>query len=65
MSDGNIRLSESLMAELQGAAAVEQRNLEEVVEDAVKRYLRLKCRKRLYAYGEEQAERLRAPATGL
>ena len=58
MSDGNIRLSESLMAELQGAAAVEQRNLEEVVEDAVERYLRVKRRERLYAYGEGQAKRL-------
>jgi len=47
------------MAELQRAADVEQRSPEEVVEDAVERYLRLSRRKRLYAYGEGQAERAR------
>jgi hypothetical protein len=46
------------MAELKRAADVEQRSPEEVVEDAVERYLRLKRRERLYAYGEGQAERL-------
>jgi hypothetical protein len=46
------------MAELMRAADVEQRSPEEVVEDAVERYLRLKRRERLYAYGEGQAERL-------
>src|SRR5207253_8373690 len=37
------------MAELQRAADVEQRSPEEVVEDAVERYLRLSRRKRLFA----------------
>lgn len=46
------------MAELKRAADVEQRSPEEVVEDAVERYLRLKRRERLYAYGGGQAERL-------
>jgi hypothetical protein len=46
------------MAELQRAADVEQRSPEEVVEDAVERYLRVKRRERLYAYGEGQAKRL-------
>jgi len=46
------------MAELQRAADLEQRSLEEVVEDAVERYVRLKRRERLYAYGEGQAKRL-------
>jgi hypothetical protein len=46
------------MAELQRAADVEQRSPEEVVEDAVERYLRVKRRERLYAYGEGQAQRL-------
>lgn len=58
MSDSSIRVSEALMAELQRAADVEQRSPEEVVEDAVERYLRLKRRERLYAYGEGQVERL-------
>ena len=59
MSNNSIRVSESLMAELQRAANVEQRSPEEVVEDAVERYLQLSRRKRLYAYGEGQAERVR------
>ncbi len=46
------------MAELQRAADVEQRSPEAVVEDAVERYLRVKRRERLYAYGEGQAKRL-------
>ena len=58
MSDSSIRVSEALMAELQRAADVEQRSPADVVEDAVERYLRLKRRERLYAYGEGQAERL-------
>jgi len=58
VSDSNIRVSEALMAELQRAADVEQRSPEEVVEDAVERYLRVKRRERLYAYGEGQAKRL-------
>jgi predicted transcriptional regulator len=58
VSDSSIRVSEALMAELKRAADVEQRSPEEVVEDAVERYLRLKRRERLYAYGEGQAERL-------
>jgi predicted transcriptional regulator len=58
VSDSNIRVSEALMAELQRAADVEQRSPEEVVEDAVERYLRVKRRERLYTYGESQAKRL-------
>ena len=58
MSYSSIRVSEALMAELQRAADVEQRSPADVVEDAVERYLRLKRRERLYAYGEGQAERL-------
>ena len=58
MSDSHIRVSEALMAELQRAADVEQRSPEEVVEDAVERYLRVKRRESLYTYGEGQAKRL-------
>jgi len=59
VSNNSIRVSESLMAELQRAADAEQRSPEEVVKDAVERYLRLSRRKRLFAYGEGQAERVR------
>jgi predicted transcriptional regulator len=58
VSDSKIRVSEALMAELQRAADVEQRSPEEVVEDAVERYLRVKRRESLYTYGEGQAKRL-------
>jgi predicted transcriptional regulator len=58
VSGNNIRVSDALMVELQRAADVEQRSPEAVVGDAVERYLRLKRRERLYAYGEGQAERL-------
>ena len=58
MSDSSIKVSEALMAELQRAADVEQRSPEEVVEDAVERYLRVKRRESLYTYGEGQAKRL-------
>jgi hypothetical protein len=58
VSDSNIRVSEALMAELQRAADVEQRSAEEVVEDAVERYLRVKRRERLYAHGDGEAKRL-------
>jgi predicted transcriptional regulator len=58
VSDSSIRVSDALMAELQRAADAEQRSPEEVVEGAVERYLRLKRRERLYAYGECQAERV-------
>jgi predicted transcriptional regulator len=49
VSNSSIRVSESLMAALQRAADVKQRSPEEVVEDAVERYLRLSRRKRLFA----------------
>jgi len=56
--DSNIKISEGLMTELQRAADIEQRSLEDVLGDAVERYLRVKRRERLYAYGEGQAKRL-------
>jgi hypothetical protein len=56
--DSNIKISEGLMTELQRAADIEQRSLEDVLGDAVERYLRVKRRERLYAYGESQAKRL-------
>jgi len=58
MAEGNIRVSEALMVELQKAATAEHRTAEEVAEEALQRYLRLKRREKLYAYGEGQAEKL-------
>jgi predicted transcriptional regulator len=58
VADSSIRVPEALMAELQKRAEAEQRSPEEVVQEAVERYLRLKRREKLYAYGEEQAQRL-------
>ena len=58
MADGNIKMNESLIAEVQKVAQAEERSPEEVVQDAVERYLRLKRREKLYAYGESQAEKL-------
>ena len=46
------------MAELQEAATIEHRSAEEVAQEAVERYLRLKRRDKLYTFGEGQAARL-------
>ena len=54
----NVTLSEELLAEVKRAAAVEQRRHDEVVQEAVERYLRLKRREDLYAFGEGQARKL-------
>jgi hypothetical protein len=58
MADSNIHVSEELLAELQKAAAAEQRTADELAQDAVERYLRQKRREKLYSYGEEQARKL-------
>ena len=39
MATNNILLSDSLLAEIQVAAQVEKRSVEEVLQDAVKKYL--------------------------
>ncbi len=51
-------MPESLMAEVQKRAEAEQRSPEELVQEAVERYLRLKRRGKLYVYGEMQARKL-------
>jgi hypothetical protein len=56
--DSNLRIPEALMAEVQARADAEQRSPEELVLEAVERYLRLKRREKLYAYGEGQARKL-------
>lgn len=54
----NTSLPEELLAEVQKAAQAEQRSSDELVAEAVERYLRQKRREKLYAYGEEQAQKL-------
>jgi hypothetical protein len=54
----NAALPEALLAEVRRLAKIEQRTPDEVVQEAVERWLRLKRREILYAYGEEQAEKL-------
>lgn len=54
----NVTLPEELLAEVKRTAAVEQRSHDEVIQEAVERYLRLKRREELYAFGEGQAPKL-------
>ena len=54
----NTAIPETLLAEVRRLAKIEQRSPDEVVQEAVERLLRLKRREMLYAYGEEQAEKL-------
>jgi hypothetical protein len=58
VADSSIRMPEGLMAEVQQRAEAEQRSPEELVLEAVERYLVQKRRERLYARGEEQARKL-------
>jgi len=58
MANSNIRVPEALMVELQKTAQDEKRSPEEVVQEAVERYLRQKRREKLHAYGEAQAQKL-------
>jgi hypothetical protein len=58
MADSSIRMPESLMVEVQKRAKAEERSPDELVQEAVERYLRLKRREKLYAYGEDQARKL-------
>jgi hypothetical protein len=57
MADG-IRVPKTVMPELERAATAGQRSAEEIVTDALVRYLRLKRREKLYSFGEDQARRL-------
>jgi hypothetical protein len=58
VADSSLRIPEALMAEVQARAEAEQRSPEELVLEAVARYLRQKRREKLYAYGEGQAQKL-------
>jgi metal-responsive CopG/Arc/MetJ family transcriptional regulator len=48
----------SLLAEIQAAANEEHRSRDEVVREAIERYLRNRRWQRLLAYGEQQARSL-------
>ena len=48
----------SLIAEIQAAATEEHRSREEVVREAIERYLRNRRWQRILAYGEQQARSL-------
>ncbi|MFZ0589231.1 MAG: hypothetical protein WAM39_01995 [Bryobacteraceae bacterium] len=51
-------LPPSLQAALEKSAIEQSRSFDEVLAEAVERYLRLKRREKLRAYGESQAEKL-------
>ena len=55
---GSIKVPSSLLAELQAAAAEERRSSDELVRDAVERYLKDRQWQRLLAYGQERARSL-------
>ena len=53
----NASLPTELIAELRKLAEAEDRSPDEVVQEAVERYLESRRLKDLYAYGEERARR--------
>ena len=55
MASNNISLSDSLLAEIQVAAQAEDRTVEAVLQDAVKKYLDDRSWTKLIAYGRERA----------
>jgi metal-responsive CopG/Arc/MetJ family transcriptional regulator len=54
----NISLPEPLLAEIQSAAQAEHRSLDEVLTDAVKRYVEERSWAKLLSYGAERAKTL-------
>jgi metal-responsive CopG/Arc/MetJ family transcriptional regulator len=54
----NISLPEPLLAEVQSAAEAEHRSVDEVLTDAVKRYIEERSWTRLLGYGAERAKAL-------
>ena len=53
-----VKMPSSLLAEVQAAAEEENRTREELVREAVERYLKDRRWQRLLAYGEQQARAL-------
>jgi metal-responsive CopG/Arc/MetJ family transcriptional regulator len=58
MATINISIPEPLLAEIRNAAAAEQRSVDEVLADAVERYLENRSWTNLLAYGSEKAKTL-------
>jgi len=54
----NISLPEPLLAEIQSAAQAEHRSVDEVLTDAVKRYIEERSWTKLLDYGAERAKAL-------
>jgi metal-responsive CopG/Arc/MetJ family transcriptional regulator len=54
----NISLPEPLLAEIQSAAQAEHRSVDEVLADAVKRYVEERSWAKLLDYGVERAQAL-------
>ena len=54
----NISLPEPLLAEIQSAAQAEHRSVDEVLTDAVKRYVEVRSWMKLLDYGAERATSL-------
>ena len=57
-ANNNIALPEALLAEIQSTAEAEHRSADEVLADAVRRYLEDRSWTRLLDYGAEKAEAL-------
>jgi len=54
----NISLPEPLLAEIQSAAQAEHRSVDDVLTDAVKRYVEERSWAKLLSYGAERAKAL-------
>ena len=58
MTDSKSLLSDDLLQQVEETARAQNRQPADVVQEALERYLRLKRRQKLYAYGEAQAAKL-------
>jgi metal-responsive CopG/Arc/MetJ family transcriptional regulator len=61
----NVSLPEPLLSKIQGAARAEHRSVEDVLADAVKRYLDDRSWTSLLAYGQERAAELGINESGI
>ena len=61
----NISLPEPLLAEIQSAAEAEQRSVDEVLSDAVKRYVEERSWTKLLGYGAERVKGLGVKESGI
>ncbi len=57
-ADNTIAIPLALVAEIQAAADEEKRSVEEMLREAIERYLRNRRWQRIFAYGEERARAL-------